>query len=360
MSKVEIKSFVRGILLFFTSMSILILMLHNHIYKDKLQSHQESLYSQMQIASLNLKSNIFTINFVEKSQDKVLYKLLKDRDVLYAYFEIPGSKKYFCQVLYPIKSLKNDIGIIKDEIVEQIIKALIIAFVLSIIFSFYALYPLKQSLQMTNEFIKDILHDFNTPISTIRLNLGLLKDTNTKAVTRIKGGIETILNLQNNLKNYIDDEIGESEEFDIKELLQTRVELLLEIYPYVNFIINIESKIIYSYKDGVIRILDNILSNACKYNKKDGDVLISLKNNILEIKDTGIGIKNPKKIFDRFYKETSRGLGIGLHIVDKLSKKMDIKIIVKSKINEGSTFKLDLSRQILKHTNSIHKPFEET
>ena len=315
------KSFVRGILLFFISMSILILMLHNHIYKGKLQTHQDSLYTQMQIASLNLKSSIFKIDFVEKSKNKIMYKLQENNTSLYAFFEIAGSKKYFSKVSYPIENLNNDIKIIKEELYRQIIQALIIAFVLSIAFSFYALYPLKKSLQMTNEFIKDILHDFNTPISTIRLNTDLLNDSNTKATRRIKGGIETILNLQNNLKNYIDDEVGQSQEINLKELLQKRIELLLEVYPYIKFTLQVESKVIYTYKDGLVRILDNILSNACKYNKHDGEVIISLKNNVLEIKDTGIGIKNPKKIFDRFYKETSRGLGIGLHIVDKLFKK---------------------------------------
>ena len=343
MSKVEINSFIRSILLFFISMSILILLLENHIYKDKLQTHQNTLYTQMQIASLNLQSKIFNIDFVEKTKDKKLYQLLQDDDFLYAYFEISGSKKYFSKITYPIKNLNADIKIIQNELINETIKALLIAFILSIIFSFYALHPLKQSLKMTNEFIKDILHDFNTPISTIRLNADILKDSNTKPVNRIKGGVETILNLQDNLKNYIDDEIGEFEDFNLKDLIEQRVELLVDIYPCINFDIDMESKTIHTYKDGMIRILDNILSNACKYNKKDGSIFISLKDNILNIKDTGIGIKNPKKVFHRFYKETSRGLGIGLHIVDKLARKINIKIELESDIGKGSTFQIDLS-----------------
>jgi signal transduction histidine kinase len=307
----------------------------------------------MQIASLNLESSIFNINFVKKSKDKNLYKLLRDDENLYAYFEIHGSKKYFSQITYPLKNLNSDIQIIKNEMTVQIIQTLIITLILSVLFSLYTLYPLKKSLQMTNEFIKDILHDFNTPISTIRLNSDLLKDTNTKAVTRIRSGVDTILNLQNNLKNYIDDELGESEEFDINELIQERLKLLVATCPYLKFKTNVPKKIIYTYKDGMIRILDNILSNACKYNKQNGKVFISLENNILEIRDTGIGIKNPKKVFDRFYKESSRGLGIGLHIVDKLSKKMSIPIEIDSKINKGTVFKLDLS-QLNHYVLSVH------
>ena len=104
---------------------------------------------------------------------------------------------------------------------------------------------------------------------------------------------------------------------------------------------------LYCSKDAFVRIIDNILSNACKYNKKEGNVNILFNNNVwLEISDTGRGIKETSKIFHRFYKETSRGLGIGLHIVKKLSNKMDIKITVSSEINKGTIFKLDISKLI--------------
>ncbi|BAF71738.1 two-component sensor histidine kinase [Sulfurovum sp. NBC37-1] len=343
MSKVEINSFMRSIVLFFVSLSILIILLYNHIYRDKVQTHQYTLYSQMQIASLTLHSSIFTINFVEKSKDKQLYKLLRNKKSLYAYFEIFNSKKYFTKVSYPLENFRNDIAIIERGIAHEIIQALFLAFIVSVLFSFYALYPLKQSLKMTNEFIKDILHDFNTPISTIRLNLRLLPESNPKIKQRIASAVDTILNLQKNLKEFINEDMGEREAFDIKSLIEQRVAFFSGSYPHIYFNLDMESKNIYTYKNAMIRIIDNLLSNACKYSNNEGNVSVSLDQNILSIKDNGIGIKNPKKIFDRFYKETSRGLGIGLHIVDKLAKKMDIKIEVRSKINKGSVFKLDLS-----------------
>jgi len=298
----------------------------------------------MQIASLNLESSIFSISFTPKSKEKTLYKMLRDKDSLYAYFEIFGSKKYFTKVSYPLSSFHNDIDLIKKENMQQTIQSLIIALILSVLFSLYAIYPLKQSLKMTNEFIKDILHDFNTPISTIRLNLGLLPDENSKAKTRISSAVDTILNLQKNLKDYIDEDLGTIEIFDIKSLVEERVEFFSGSCPQIHFMVNMESQQVHTYKDAMIRIIDNLLSNACKYNKPDGEVSISLDNSILSIQDTGIGIRHPKKVFDRFYKETSRGLGIGLHIVDKLSRKMEIPIKVQSKMDEGSIFMLDLSK----------------
>ena len=354
MNKVEIKSFLRSVILFFGSLSILIFILQNHIYHDKVQSHQDVLYAQMKIASLNLESHIFDITFTPKSKEKELYKMLRDKNSLYGYFEIFGSKKYFTKVSYPLSSFHKDIDLIKEENREQIIQSLVVAFILSILFSLYALYPLKQSLQMTNEFVKDILHDFNTPISTIRLNLDLLPNENSKAKTRIIAAVKTILNLQKNLKDYIDEDLGEVEIFDMKAMVEERVDFLCGSYPHLQFSINMQDLQVYTYKDAMVRILDNILSNACKYNKKEGKVIITLDDHFLSIRDTGIGIKHPQKVFDRFYKETSRGLGIGLHIVDKLAKKMHIKIKVASTLGKGSTFTLNLSQV------ALHEEGQET
>ncbi len=48
------------------------------------------------------------------------------------------------------------------------------------------------------------------------------------------------------------------------------------------------------------------------------------EDSTLTIINSSYGIKNPSKVFNRFYKESDRGLGIGLHIVDKLCKELNI------------------------------------
>ena len=79
--------------------------------------------------------------------------------------------------------------------------------------------------------------------------------------------------------------------------------------------------------DQINRLVANLLKNAIDYNRKNGEVLLSLKkykhNIILTIKDTGIGIalNDQKRIFERFYKvDKARsiyegGSGLGLSIV---------------------------------------------
>jgi signal transduction histidine kinase len=97
-------------------------------------------------------------------------------------------------------------------------------------------------------------------------------------------------------------------------------------------------------KDAFIRIIDNLLSNAGKYNKPHGYVKVYIdQDSKLIIEDSGVGIKNPSKIFTRYYKEQDRGIGIGLHIVKKLCDELRLSIKVNSKELEGTKIILDIS-----------------
>jgi signal transduction histidine kinase len=170
---------------------------------------------------------------------------------------------------------------------------------------------------------------------------------NTK-VGRIEQAVETILNLQGNLRSYIDDSPLQNETIDLKELLLKRSAFFAANHPKIDFQHHLDSVKVHANTDALIRILDNLLSNAAKYNKKGGSVEIILNSADKEllIKDTGRGIKNPHKIFQRFYKEHDRGLGIGLHIVKKLCDALHIPIDVDSEVGVGSTFTLKLDKII--------------
>ncbi|MCF6174060.1 MAG: HAMP domain-containing histidine kinase [Campylobacteraceae bacterium] len=349
MKQVEVESFIKSFLLFFVSLTSVIWFLVYQSHKNSIHTLEDTIFAQMQIASLGNNPQNFKKLTIPKDKNIILNTFYSDKKELSAYFQSRNSNDTVIKISYPRKSFDYDEKLIFKQSLERFLKSLLVIFIISILFSTYALYPYRRYLKLTDEFIKDILHDFNTPISTMRLNLSLLKKkAENKNLQRIEGGIETILNLQNNLKEYLENDIKKSEKFNIKETIAQRVEFMQGAFPYIRFYISMDEKVIYCYKDGFIRIIDNILSNACKYNKKHGSVSLILKDNkILEIRDTGNGIKKPKKIFNRFYKETSRGLGIGLHLVKKLSKKMQISLQVDSKIDVGTTFKLDLSRLIL-------------
>ncbi len=119
----------------------------------------------------------------------------------------------------------------------------------------------------------------------------------------------------------------------------------------MTYIIDVPSTItIDTEKNSFIRIIDNLVSNASKYNKPKGEVKVvfDASTKTLIIRDKGKGIKNPKRVFERFYKEHERGLGIGLHIVEKLCKQLNINIEIKSVLDEGTDVKLGLKKIVEK------------
>jgi len=349
LSRVEIESFLKSFLLFFVSLGVLISSLFYLNYTKEIQTLDEKLFSQMRACSYDLRCEEFSIDFVAHNKEN-FYTLYKDAN-LSSYYPIPNSEIFMMSITLSEKNYNLKLQKLQNEALINLSIFLAIVFVLSIIFSFYALYPLRNALLLTQEFIKDILHDFNTPIATLRLNSSMLKHEigKNKKIDRIEMSVENILKLQTHLRSYLQNDTTQMEQFSLEELVQNHIELLQKSYPDIQFTSTIQNITLRSNKESLSRIIQNLLTNSAKYNKKNGSVSVEFdsEKKYLYIIDTGLGIKNTKKVFDRFYKEQERGIGIGLHIVKKLSQELGIKIVLKSEVGNGSSFRLDLNRLTL-------------
>ena len=315
----------------------------------ELSQLDERIFSEMRLCSFDLKCDPYKIDFVPKEGHE-LYTLSKEVNDISAYFTLPTSQKHYLKIYLTQKEYKKQKHRIQNRLLLYFgVLELVIA-LLSLLFSLYALAPFKNALLLTEEFIKDILHDFNTPISTLRLNISMLKSEygEEKKIQRIENSIQTILNLQLNLRSYLHAHATQKEEIELHPFLQERIDIVQGGYKTIVFELQADSLKVVANKDALSRIVDNLLSNAAKYNKENGSVFVRLKGDVLEIEDTGKGIKNPKRVFERFYKEQERGIGIGLHIVKKLCDELEIGISLDSKVGEGTTFRLDLSKLTLR------------
>lgn len=298
----------------------------------------------MRLCSFSLQCDEFQLDFAPLKKYE-LYKLYKNEHEISAYFSIPNSTKNALKIYLPQKKYMQEIDALEKKLVWKFFTVLFVIAILSLLFALYALSPLRRALHLTEEFIKDILHDFNTPLATLRLNVSMLKNEigeNSK-ITRIETSVQNILNLQSNLRAYLHSHAAQKELFSLKTLLLQRVSLIDNNYKDISFEITLPDIQLNTNKDSFTRIIDNLLSNAAKYNKKNGKVLIRYEDGILKIEDTGKGIKNPKRVFERFYKEQERGIGIGLHIVKKLCEELGIKITLLSKVGVGTEFSLNLN-----------------
>ena len=114
----------------------------------------------------------------------------------------------------------------------------------------------------------------------------------------------------------------------------------------------------------ILQVLQNLVSNAIKYNKENGKVDVALIDNEesiqLLITDNGIGIpkKDVQNIFNRFYRvDKSRtkkkgGTGLGLAIVKHILDSHNTTVEVTSKLGKGTTFMFSLP----KHKRWINEP----
>jgi len=343
----ELESLLKSFFIFFILLEVLLALNFWHEFQDRKIQLEEKIQIEMKLCAYTVQCEGLKTDFVEKSKDKEENILYKQGD-FFSYFTVPTVEKYLMQVTYPKSHYISRVEKIRSTIYRKFFFYSLFSAFVSLLFSLYAFMPLRRALRMNEEFVKDILHDFNTPISSMRINFKLFKREigENQKIERLENNIETILSLQNNLQIFLKGIPAQTEEFNLKELLEKRIKYFKVLYPDIDYILSMEKTVLHTNRDAIIRILDNLLSNAGKYNKTQGEVSVYLKEKVLYIKDTGKGIKEPSRIFDRYYKEQDRGIGIGLHIVKKLCDELHISIQVKSRENKGTTILLNIHKLI--------------
>ncbi len=253
----------------------------------------------------------------------------------YSYLEIFKSRNIYDENLW---SLKQKIILI------QILLLSLFAFI-SYFLAKNALKPLQESISTLDKFAKDLIHDLNTPITSIKLNMKLLEKNKlfdgNNAIGRLKKSVHNISELHDNLTILLQEETFQMQIISIFDIVEDVVHIEKQIYPNIQFQIEKSPFKAKLNLNATKQILQNIISNACKYNSKNGFIKIYEVENSLYIEDSGQGIEEPSKIFERSY-SAQNSSGIGLDIVKRLATAMSIKIEVRSNEN-GSIFILEMS-----------------
>lgn len=215
---------------------------------------------------------------------------------------------------------------------------------------------------MRKEFVADVSHELKTPITSIKGYSETLLDGDCDKETE-KHFLHVIDDNADRMERLVQDLLTLSKydnnratnkptEFDLGELAKLCKEKFdIEIKRKnqdVNCFVTADVPNVYADKDGIERVILNILSNSIKYTPDGGkiDIYVGYVHNdaYVKIKDTGIGIpKNDlDRIFERFYrvdKARSRqlgGTGLGLSIAKEIIEKNNGSINIKSKVNEGT------------------------
>lgn len=206
--------------------------------------------------------------------------------------------------------------------------------------------PVKEERERLNRFIKDTTHELNTPVSALLMSTES-NILNEKQIERVRLSARRISEIYKDL-TYIFLENSKNEKvvkkLDLNICINKQLEYfeVLAIKKKINIVTNLENFQYNINEDDFIRLFNNLISNAIKYNIFGGNITITLKNGILTISDTGMGIEKEKlkRIFSRYYRATTEqgGFGIGLNIVSRMCDHYNINITVQSTIKKETTF----------------------
>lgn len=217
-----------------------------------------------------------------------------------------------------------------------------------------ALAPIREKIQTLERFIKDSTHEINTPLSVILMSVQTfetkdLSQTNIKKLQHIKLSAQNLNHLYQNLifLNFYQAK-GAIQEINMQELVERRLEYFSALFAQKSLTItkDLAPVSLYANYDEIVILLDNLLSNAMKYNKKGGSISIQLckleSTFELIIADSGCGLEPSEieQIFTRYtrYHASQGGFGIGLCLVKEIATRYGIGIRVESEKGRGSAF----------------------
>lgn len=245
--------------------------------------------------------------------------------------------------------------------------------------------------QAKSKFLAAASHDLRQPLHALNLYASILagnivKPKNKKLVDQITHSIDALESLFNALLDISRLEAGtlvpERRNFRIGPLVNRVLSDFENDARRKNISLRGETNDIICYSDASLleQIIRNYVSNAVRYTNT-GEIVVSCEvNNDQEVEirvsDSGIGIPSDQlnAIYGEFYqisnpeRDRSKGLGLGLAIVQRISNLLEHKIGVESESGKGSVFSvtvpvgssanyIDLPRSSIEwmHSNSIER-----
>ena len=225
---------------------------------------------------------------------------------------------------------------------------------------------LKKTNYELDSFVYSASHELRAPLASVLglIQLTLMEEREPQLALHLNMIEKSIERLDDFIKDII--EYSRNKHVDIKletinftNLLENSLESLwyLENTNKINIKINVIDKVGFvSDSKRISIILNNFISNAIKYHdleKKAPSIWLGVtttkKEAIITIKDNGLGIEEKEidKIFNMFYRVSSRimGSGIGLFIVKEVLTKLNGTMVVKSKLGEGSMFTIKIPNE---------------
>jgi len=222
--------------------------------------------------------------------------------------------------------------------------------------------------QAGNDFVAHVSHELKSPLNVIGMYAEMLADSDdesmrVESLNVIQDEIERMNALVGNLLNVskletgsmspergrvrLDDLLRDAHEQALPRAQGKGLRVLLDLPR--------ELEAVAIDKDLFRIALNNLLTNAIKYNRPGGSVTLAARNEdneiVISVRDTGIGIApaDQERIFDKFYRVSEAGAatkrgghGLGLYLAAQIVELHHGRMVVESEPDVGSTFSVHL------------------
>lgn len=222
--------------------------------------------------------------------------------------------------------------------------------------------------QAGNDFVAHVSHELKSPLNVIGMYAEMLADSDeeslrVESLNVIQDEIERMNALVGNLLNVSKLETGsmspERNRVRLDDLLRDAHDQALPRAEGKQLRISLdlprELEAVAIDKDLFRIALNNLLTNAIKYNRPGGSVTLAARNEdneiVISVRDTGIGIAmaDQARIFDKFYRVSETGApvkrgghGLGLYLAAQIVELHHGRMVLDSEPGVGSTFSIHL------------------
>ena len=248
-----------------------------------------------------------------------------------------------------------------------LIGILLLVLITSVIFVYRSVKKELEFAQAKADFVSNVSHELRTPLALISMFAETLEMDRVKTEEKKKEYYSIISHesnrlgkIVNTILNFSKMEAGKRKFIFAEEDLN---EVIIQVYQNYSYHLynkgfefeyepGIDIQKIMIDREAVSEAIVNLIDNAVKYSIESKFIKMIIGNEngfvFIEIQDKGIGIseEDQKKVFDKFYRvssglvHTTKGTGLGLSLVNQIMDAHKGKIILKSKLGEGSSFKL--------------------